>query len=288
MTREEAGKKIAVARKKLGKKTEGQVRRRRITIEQYKQVEADLKQAVKGGDISQAHADLRLQEMRLSVERSSQEDVMRRIELAVKAGELTPAEAKKKIADLQDELAQRKAAGGQARLEAMIVRIQEAVNSGKMTPEEGHETIDGYKKRFSSQVTAERFVGKEERTSFKERRTKITKEHYKLAEADLKKAVEEGKVTPEDAKLRLLEMKKALAHKQAQEEYRDLLAQIETAVEAGQLTPEQAKKKVEAYKKRQEAYEKQRAEDMKKADGATEAKQKSTFKRRVRERESRR
>ncbi|MHC4442172.1 MAG: hypothetical protein ACYTBZ_11385 [Planctomycetota bacterium] len=89
-----------------------------------------------------------------------------------------------------------------------------------------------------------------------EKRKRITREDYARAEADLKKAVAEGKISEEDARTRLNGMRRAIAGQakrgddKREVDWDAIKKKIEGAVERGDLTREEADAKYRAIKKR--------------------------------------
>ena len=82
----------------------------------------------------------------------------------------------------------------------------------------------------------------------------ITREDYARAEAELKKAVAAGKLSPEHARARLQGLRKMLAGQTGEDEraakYRAIEAEIRAAVNAGKISPEAAERKLAAARKK--------------------------------------
>ncbi len=136
--------------------------------------------------------------------------------------------------------------------DAIKARIEGAVKSGKMTPEQADAAYEGIKKRMS--------LAKESAAK------KITREEYGRVEAKLKKMVDEGKISAEDARTRLAEMRKMVGRPSGDAPKKDIdwdaiKARIEGAVKSGKMTREQADA---AYKGIKERMGQKREDDAKK------------------------
>ena len=165
------------------------------------------------------------------------EAVGRRLRAAVAAGELTGEEARAMLGAL------RKA--GEAKdkkdidYEAVGRRIRAAVAAGEMTEEQGRERLATFRRRMEMA----------ERGEQGERR--ITREDYARTEAELDKAIAAGRISEEDAKARLNEMRKMMAGQSERgqrsitvEEYRREEAKMRKMIEDGKAKPEDVERRL--------------------------------------------
>jgi len=176
-------------------------------------------------------------------------------------------------------------------------RIKAAVEAGKMTREEAGEQLKGFRRRMEMAEQAERsergitveeykraeakmrkmveegkakpedvegrliemrkMMGGQGRRQRGGERRRITREDYGRIEAELKKAVDAGRMSEEDAKARLNGMRRMIAAQGQRQrgddkrgEYEGFERRIKAAVEAGKMTREEAGEKLEDYKKR--------------------------------------
>jgi beta-lactamase regulating signal transducer with metallopeptidase domain len=165
------------------------------------------------------------------------EAVGRRLRAAVAAGELTSEEARAMLGAL------RKA--GEAKdkkdidYEAVGRRIRAAVAAGEMTEEQGRERLAAFRRRMEMAERGERG----------ERR--ITREDYARTEAELDKAIAAGRISEEDAKARLNEMRKMMAGQSERgqrsitiEEYKRAEAKMRKMIEDGKAKPEDVERRL--------------------------------------------
>ncbi|MHC4439804.1 MAG: hypothetical protein ACYS3S_20800, partial [Planctomycetota bacterium] len=170
------------------------------------------------------------------------EAVGRRLRAAVAAGELTGEEARAMLGAL------RKA--GEAKdkkdidYEAVGRRIRAAVAAGEMTEEQGRERLVAFRRRMEMA----------ERGEQGERR--ITREDYARAEAELDKAIAAGRISEEDAKIRLNEMRRMMAgrgerseRRISHEDYARAEAELDKAVAGGKISPEDARARLNGMRR---------------------------------------
>lgn len=165
------------------------------------------------------------------------EAVGRRLRAAVAAGELTGEEARIMLGALRkgDEAKDKK----DIDYEAVGRRIRAAVAAGEITKEQGRERLTVYRRRMEMAERGERG----------ERR--ITREDYARAEAELDKAIAAGRISEEDAKARLNEMRRMMAGQSERgrssitiEQYKRAEAKMRKMVEDGKAKPEDVERRL--------------------------------------------
>ena len=176
------------------------------------------------------------------------EAVGRRLRAAVAAGELTGEQARAMLEALRETGAKKDK--GADRVKAYLGKAKKdldaAVEAGKISREDAAKKYEAAAKGVRERMAAGRRQRGDERRP-------ITREDYARAEAQLKKAVGEGKISAEDARARLQGMRKMMAGQSERAGKIDLDAikgRIEKAVASGRMTREAADKMMEGYKKR--------------------------------------
>ena len=171
--------------------------------------------------------------------------VGKRLRAAVQAGELTGEQAWAMLDALLRLTDQDERRGDQrADIAAVGARIRAAIAAGEITEEQARARLEGMRKMIAEQT------GRQDREA--ERRV-ITREEYARAEAELRQAVAEGRISGEDARARLDGMRKMIAEQTGRQEpdaeFRAIEARIRAAVEAGTITREEAGKLLEGLRK---------------------------------------
>ena len=138
------------------------------------------------------------------------------IKQAVEAGKLSREEAGAKVRQLRAEMAAE--AGGEndrAGMEAeqqrarrqryaeAQARLEAAVEAGKLTEEQAKQRLEGLRRELSGQ-------GARGGPSPQAARELELRERFAAAQEKMRRAVEAGKLSPEDAKAKLLEVRKEL------------------------------------------------------------------------------
>ncbi len=181
------------------------------------------------------------------------EAIQKRLGEAVKAGELSRAEAGVMLEALKESGKGDKARGAmRERYMQAVERAKAAVESGQMTEEQFEERLKLLRQRMFAEKQPQTHEDEDSEMEAKKRR-------YMAAAEEIKKAVKEGKVSKEDAEKRLIEMRKAMFRsgdrKGAKQDndpdmagkrrrYEEGAKQIKAAVEAGELSKEAAEKRL--------------------------------------------
>lgn len=180
----------------------------RVSFEDYRRAEAKMKQMVEEGKAKPEDVERRLVEMRKLIrdksrrgdrERPDWEAIKKRIEGAVKSGDITRAEAEAKYQEIRKRVAaDRDRDHGEDEYEGLVRRIKAAVERGNLTREEAGEKIKAYRQRMAQ--------------------ARDTKALNKQPDDDglakrLEAAVKAGKLTEEEAKAKWMEIKKKAAAK---------------------------------------------------------------------------
>lgn len=175
-----------------------------------------------------------------SISEADMEKMATEIEAAVKSGELTREQARKKF-----EYLNAKFSGDEKEdpMAGMMRRLKMAVESGRITEQQAEERARAYK-------------------------TELMKKHYMEAEGKIKAAIEAGKISEEEAEIHRVRLREKMS--EAGAEKKDPMAgmkrRLEMAVESGRITEEQAKERAKAYgmQLREKRFE-QAAADIRKA-----------------------
>ncbi len=133
---------------------------RRITVEEYRSAEAKMRKMVEDGKAKPEDVERRLIGMRRMMagqverqggdrERPDWEGFKRRIEGAVKSGDITREQADAKYKEIEEKLSREDRRGDKrGEYEGFERRIKAAVEAGRMTREEAKEKLEDYKKRI--------------------------------------------------------------------------------------------------------------------------------------------
>ncbi|MCP4456025.1 MAG: hypothetical protein GY809_31600, partial [Planctomycetes bacterium] len=206
----------------------GRTKQRNTRIE-YAAAEKRIQVAIKAGQITEAQAKERLVGLkkrlageggdRAAAGRTAQRNrrieyaaAEKRVQVAIKAGQITEAQGKERLAGLKRRLAGARSGEGrdlEAMNEAVEKRIREAIRGGKMTKEEGKAAYEGMMKRMAAGARVQRMRG--ERTRGERTRERDPKAVYLAAEKEIKAAIRAGKITEEQGKKRLAGLRRHLA-----------------------------------------------------------------------------
>jgi beta-lactamase regulating signal transducer with metallopeptidase domain/polyhydroxyalkanoate synthesis regulator phasin len=201
-------------RRSLSERTE-KGESRGVTVEQYKRAAAELEKLVEAGRITRAQADERLIAMRRMIKETHQES-----EHVEKRG-ISVEEYKRAAADLR-----------------------KLVEAGKVTPAHAEQRLLEMRKMI---------VDNPDDSGRREAARTSREEYYKRNSAELAKLVEAGKITPEQARVRLERMREEMAKSEAEEARAKAMNQeaekIMQAVRNGKLSRQEAEKKLEAMRR---------------------------------------
>ena len=246
----------------------------------YAEAEKRLKAAVEAGEVSREAAEERMKAMRKRLTDSQVSDrapvapdkelqrerrmryaeAERRMKEAVDSGEISADAAKERLAELRKRLeASRqtdRAAGAideqeqrarRMRYAEAERRIKEAVKAGKATPEQAEARLAELRKRMADSAGPDRAASMEER-----------KREYERAEREIMKMIETGKVSGEDGKRRLGELRRRMfgeketdkvpSMEQRKKRYEQAAAKIREAVGSGKITPEEGEAKLRSLR----------------------------------------
>ena len=219
---------------KAGKLTP-EAARERFESHELTKVWHEIQAAVKTRNLSHAQALERFEAYmkRKSGDAERLEAELRRVEEAVKSGELSPEEGKKRMKAIKARGLRAQSAKKKQDPQEVIRRIEAAVEAGEITPAEGKAKIEAYRERVAVEALARRH------------------DDPAAALAAIKAEVEAGKLTPAQGKARIAAYEKLLAERRAKpsrEEAAAVIRKIRAAVEAGKLTPEEGEAKINAYR----------------------------------------
>ncbi len=179
-----------------------------------------------------------------------------RIRAAVESGDLSKEDARRKLAAIKGELFGGRERGHEderkAKYHEIEKKIHAAVKAGKMSKEDAGRKLEALRR--------EMFGGEERRG---EKREDERAARYREIERDIYAAVKAGKLSKEEARRKLADVKRDLfggderrgEHKERGREdervakYRAIEKEIYAAVKAGKLSKEEARKKLAAVKK---------------------------------------
>ncbi len=284
MTSDEARAKMAAARKRMAERpgkavvqdSDQEAARQRKVRAEWLKVDAKLKALVEEGKITPEQAKARLEQYRRKIAeekvarqkkgpdqaagKKRLEVYGRKLRQAVADGEMTSAEARLKMEEARKRMAERqakagrdkpgarrdKAAGEYARAERVL---KELVKRGEITKEQAIERLAGLKQRMAEH-------GGQKDAEAQDARRKARAE-YAAAEKKMRKLVEQGMATEEQAEQRLQEMRKAFGPRQQfspreqaaeRQRLRDHFAEREARVkelaEAGMLSEVEARERI--------------------------------------------
>ena len=217
---EDAEKRMMELRKSMGKQQEARElaeRERRAAVEKEM---ARIKQAYEAGELTREEADKKMEALRKRAQsesargdgRERMEIQMQRIKRAYEEGVLTQEEAERKMAELKKRFESerqresRERAKPDAEMEKQIARIKQAHEDGVLTREEAGRKIAELKQRY--QREHDRRDREHDRKDGGDQAKSISAEQYRAYAARIKAAVEAGELSPEDAKRKLIELRK--------------------------------------------------------------------------------
>lgn len=169
--------------------------------------------------------------------------------------------------------------------EAVGRRLIEAVKAGELTPEQAQAMMGELARARFAQQFAEACGQRGERGS-----GSVTREDYARAEAEMKRMVRAGKISEEDMKIRLNEMRRMMGGEPGERgredsskaDYDARLKRIKIAVERGDMTREEAAKIIEDLKRRMESAERTRGGERKRISREDYARAEAEMKKMVR------
>ena len=232
MTPEEGREQLAGFRRRMAMAERGERERgkRSITVEEYRRAEAKMRKMVEDGKAKPEDVERRLIEMR---------------KMMAEQGD--PGEKRTWRED-----------GGKRDVdwEGIKKRIEGAVKSGKITRKEADAQYEAIKKRMAGRTDGDR--------GRRRTRGRDPEAVYKAAEKEIKAEIAAGKITKEQGRERLAEMRKIIGEKgeaSARKRGRDgeakrdvdwegIKKRIEGAVKSGDMTREEADAKYKAMKER--------------------------------------
>jgi len=237
-------------------------------VNRFKAYATEISKAVEAGDLSEEEAEKKLLAMRKRLaqqpaEKPTERDMDARVERykayvekikkAVDAGDLSKEEAEKKRIEMRQRMfgqpAAKSAEGDKEarirRFKAYAEEIQKAVDAGDLAEEEAKEKLIEMRQRMFGQPAAKSAEGDKE--------ARIRR--FKAYAEEIKKAVDAGDLSEEEAEKKLLAMRKRLAQQPAEkpterdmdarvERYKAYVERIKKAVEAGDLSEKEAEEKL--------------------------------------------
>lgn len=172
------------------------------------------------------------------------EAVGRRLRAAVEAGELTGEQARIMIGALREASAAEEAPASD-RAKAYLMRVRKELGAAV---EAGTISEDAAKRRYEA---AEKGVKERLAAGRGGDSTRISREDYARAEAELRKAVAEGRTSPEDARARLNGMRREMARQAERgergitvEQYKRAEAKMRKMIEEGKAKPEDVERRL--------------------------------------------
>lgn len=162
------------------------------------------------------------------IRRRRMEAASKAIQKAVQEGKITPEQGREKLQALRKRFAEavskhraqpKKAPAGRdsvregikGRLEAASKAIQRAVIEGKITPEQGREKMRAIRKKILEAVR--KSEAKTQEGHLEDRKREAIRRHMEAAGKKIRKAVEEGKITPEEGRAKWAALKKSVEEK---------------------------------------------------------------------------
>ena len=237
-------------------------------VNRFKAYATEISKAVEAGDLSEEEAEKKLLAMRkrlaqLPAEKPAERDMdarverykayVERIKKAVEAGDLSEEEAEEKLIEMRQRMfgqpAAKSAEGDKEarirRFKAYAEEIKKAVDAGDLAEKEAEEKLIEMRQRMFGQPAAKSAEGDKE--------ARIRR--FKAYAEEIKKAVDAGDLSEEEAEKKLLAMRKRLAQQPAEkpterdmdarvERYKAYVERIKKAVEAGDLSEKEAEEKL--------------------------------------------
>ena len=188
---------------------------------------AEIRKAVAEGKMSEEDARKKLEQLRRSMAAQGQRDGQRNprerfaraeaeLKKAVEEGKMTPEQARERLQKMRKSMAEQGQREGQRNPREVYAKtkaeLMKAVEAGEITEEQAKERLEGLRKRLTAQNPQGEPRG----------RGQNPREMMARAEAELKKAVESGRITEEQARERLQAMRRkmgARSERSAREEY---------------------------------------------------------------------
>jgi hypothetical protein len=229
------------------------------SAQDYKAVEKRLGEAVANGELSLAQASVMMNALRKAggakkqaAKSKSDTDLERaweKLAAMVKAGELTKEQAIDKMSAIKKEAAKKNK--GSDRAEAYLMKVKkqlgELAEAGKISREEAARRFATAEKGIKERMAA---------GSSQSGRKRLTREEYALAEAKLKKAVTEGKISKEDMLARLNGMRREMAGQKdgskkriTREDYARAEADLRKLAAEGKISKEALRKRLNEMRK---------------------------------------
>jgi polyhydroxyalkanoate synthesis regulator phasin len=185
-------------------KLQAMVKAGQITEKQAHQKMGEIKKQAKGKHEGKGDGDERMRKYR---------EIEEKVHAAVRAGKMSKEDAHRKLESIKKEIfsgGQDKAGNGGGDERARKFReieteIHEAVNAGKMSREDAHRKLEGLKREIFGQ-----HLEKSNESGGREHR-RFSHEDFRRAEAELEKLIDQGKISQEDARKRLDQMRRAMA-----------------------------------------------------------------------------
>lgn len=222
------------------------------SAQDYKAVAKRLRAAVAAGELTgeQARTMLATLPNAAADKKGIDQDIAaKRIRAAVQAGKMTREEARSKMAAIRGKAAEKAPEPGRAKARLMQMRrdLEAAVRAGKISKEDALKKFREAEKRMQGRTGARR-EGDAKR---------IVLGGSAGAEARLRQAVAEGKITPERARARLQAVRKAPAQQSergpkviTKEEVARAEAKLRKAVAEGKIAPDRARARLQNMRER--------------------------------------
>ena len=229
------------------------------SAQDYKAVEKRLGEAVVNGELSLAQASVMMDALRKAGGAKKQaakskgdtdlEGAWEKLTAMVKAGELTKEQAIEKMSAIKKQAAKKNK--GSDRAEAYLMKVKkqlgELAEAGKISKEEAAKRFAAAEKGIKERMAA---------GSSQSGRKRLTREEYALAEAKLKKAVAEGKISKEDMLARLNGMRREMAGQKeiskkriTREDYARAESDLRKLAAEGKISKEALRKRLDEMRK---------------------------------------
>ena len=196
------------------------------------------------------------------------QEAAQRLELAVKNGRISEADAKKRYAEMKKAMLGNGNAEKSSDDSGMVRgmrRIELAIKEGKISKEDGMKRMAAMKKQMAGRSDAKEDSGQA---------------RLKQAVQKIQQAVENGRISKADAKKRIATMKKEMAQRTKEvdatqrERFNEAMEKIKKAVDSGRVSEADAKKRIAQMKERMAASEKATKKKVKPGDTSQAERQK--------------
>lgn len=205
-----------------------ETREREMHERRFHEFERDIRRELEAGEISEDEAEARLMEMRerleeeqhqhehrMEMERREREfhEFERDIDAALRAGKLTEQQAKEKLeavhkelfGDHEDRHHGKEIEAVKRKIEQTVIKIKEMVEAGTLSEQDARKKIAAIQKKMVGELQMKRSL-------------EVRQEQFEAIQQKVRVAVEQEKISPEQAREQLQQIRQKLFEGAAKEE----------------------------------------------------------------------